>query len=43
MESPGDMVSAFNERLWSMAVESVTVNTVGGLTFLFKDGTKILA
>ncbi|MBS3938738.1 MAG: hypothetical protein KGZ50_09245 [Peptococcaceae bacterium] len=31
----------FDERLWVVAVEKVTVTTRGKLVFSFKDGTEI--
>jgi len=38
----GDIVTEFDENLWSSTVESVKVNSDKTLTFLFRDGTEIL-
>ncbi|MDE6789463.1 MAG: recombinase family protein, partial [Ruminococcus sp.] len=35
------MVTAFDEKLWRIMVENVTVGTDGELTFLFRNGMKI--
>ena len=35
------MVTEFDEKLWRIMVENVTVGTDGDLTFLFRNGTKI--
>ena len=34
-------VTAFDEKLWRIMVENVTVGTDGELTFLFRNGMKI--
>lgn len=34
-------ITAFDEKLWRIMVENVTVGTDGKLTFLFRNGTKI--
>ena len=41
LKNTGDILTEFDENLWSATVESVKVNSDKSLTFLFRDGTEI--
>ena len=36
------VITEFDERLWVVAVDRVTVMADGGLTFRFKDGSEVI-
>jgi len=41
LESGPSVVEEFDERLWAVAVDKVTITKDGKLHFRFKDGTEV--
>ena len=41
LEGQGEPLTEFDERLWGSMVECVTVRADGGLSVVFRDGTRV--
>ena len=41
LEARGDVLDEFDERLWMVVIDKVTVMSDGRLVFTFKDGTVV--